>query len=344
LPSLYKINYYYTFYIADLSDDQLFANNAVAAKAVYEYADHARARSTSRAYKGAVRKYEEWASAQRVRPYPASGKQISLFLATMALESRSPRMIERMSAAITAEHSRRDLASPTGSPLLRDVVRGIKRKHGTAPDQAPEFTKEMLRGLLGIFNGTPEPSLLQWRTAWSIFILFLITGRWGDFKKLLVNDFTFKEDGTLLLCFKSLKNVPVSKGFKILITPNDSNPTCCPVRMTQAYFAALGLKRHHFVLPVLTRMRGTYIVQPLRQASDFSIRTQIRNVVRQLGHDPSQFKLHSIRRGSAAFLQDAGFHNSEVAKRVGWQNTDMSARYTSGAFKKQAQMCNALLP
>lgn len=101
-------------------------------------------------------------------PLPADPETIALYIADMARERRlKTSTIERRLASIAAWHKRARISSPTEERLVREVMKGIRRKKGSAQKQATPLTIGVLKRVLSAMRerdpktGVVVPSVLR---------------------------------------------------------------------------------------------------------------------------------------------------------------------------------------
>lgn len=87
-------------------------------------------------------------------PFPAEPQTVAAYLASLAGKLKAT-TIQRRAAAIAFQHRQNGLAPPTAHPLVADVLAGIAREHGTAPQRKSALTVELLReALVAVDDGT----------------------------------------------------------------------------------------------------------------------------------------------------------------------------------------------
>jgi len=308
------------------------------------YQIRARAPSTNKAYGRELAKYEKWAYDRGILQYPAEYDTVSLYLVTVAEATKSVPMTTRASAAIRAEHRRRNMESPTESPGVVDLMKGIINAHGRPPRQVEPLSKRTLLALLQSLV-SDQPSPIDKRTAWLALFCFQVAGRCGDVIKLQVEHFSFQKNGDMVVKFPSLKNVSVSQGFQTIVVPQEGR--WCPVRCTKKYFKSLRLSGADFVVPVIAKRVDKfknlhYLVTRSKAASTAALRLHFRDALRNIGENAEDYGLHSPRRGAVAQLHDAGFSPEDIMIRVGWKTNLMVPLYASQAVVKQKRQSAVL--
>jgi len=201
---------------------------------------------------------------------------------------------------------------------------------------------ELQKMLTGLVSAKPTP--VQERTAWLALLSFQLAARCGDMKKLQVHHFKFMSDGSMVVNFPYLKNVPVYRGFQTRVSPQKGS--WCPVRCTRKYFKHLGLKGDDCVLPVISKRvyanAVQFVIQRRKLASNASLRLHFRDALRSVRLCAEDFGLHSPRRGAATVLKESGFSDAELMSRIGWKSSSMVSLYTSHSKKVHTTMSQSL--
>ena len=107
------------------------------------YAGSARAAATLSAYASDWRDFARWCRDARRLALPASEETVCLYLVSR-LENLRVSTVDRRFAAIVDRHRREDQPVPSGQ-LVRDVMRGARREHGSAQSQKAALRPEDLR-------------------------------------------------------------------------------------------------------------------------------------------------------------------------------------------------------
>ncbi len=132
----------------------------------------------------------------------------------------------RRMAAISQLHKEASLHSPASQEHVQDVLKGIKREHGSLQEGAAPILIGTLRRMVsaagrdGSLAGVRDRALL----------LIGIAGgfRRSELSAMLVEDLEFVEEGVRVLLRRS-KTDPEGKGRKVGV-PYGSHPETCPVR------------------------------------------------------------------------------------------------------------------
>src|SRR4051794_18375024 len=112
------------------------ASAALAAIVAEADAYHAQARSTAtlRAYRADWWAFEAWCGTHELAALPAAPETVALYITEMARD-RKVSTITRRLASIAQAHKEQGHESPTRAAVVQNVLKGIRRAKGTAPNQ-----------------------------------------------------------------------------------------------------------------------------------------------------------------------------------------------------------------
>lgn len=131
--------------------------------------DASTAAETRRAYSCQLRKFFLWCSSMNIAsPFPTSAEILAAYIAHLADENKSCSTLEQSLAAINALHKANDFVSPTESLIIRKIVKGYKREHGTQPKKSDAATIEIIRYLLNSIPDDDSPKHIRDRAIISV--------------------------------------------------------------------------------------------------------------------------------------------------------------------------------
>src|ERR1035441_3663026 len=99
------------------------------------YAQSALAPATRQAYERDWLVFATWCAQRGVQAIPATPATVAAFLAAEADRGFRPVTIGRRAAAIAAAHRAQDHPNPCDSGAVAQVLSGIRRRHGIAPER-----------------------------------------------------------------------------------------------------------------------------------------------------------------------------------------------------------------
>jgi integrase len=111
------------------------------------FAEAAKAANTRRAYASDWADFIAWVVARDTTPLPCPPGLLAAYLAALAAAGRA--------AAIAHAHQVAGFASPTASPALREVLRGIRHALGTAPRRKTPATAELVARMVAVCPDSP---------------------------------------------------------------------------------------------------------------------------------------------------------------------------------------------
>lgn len=119
-----------------------------ATAALEQYLRHGLAANTQRAYQSQWRLFLTWCNGQGRAPLPAEPQTVALYLAQRAKEGAAPTSLGAVLAALRFAHVVADIPVQFEKPVLRLVLKGIRR-HSLRPQrQAEPLTGDLLRQIL----------------------------------------------------------------------------------------------------------------------------------------------------------------------------------------------------
>ena len=119
-----------------------------AAALVRAYGCASMSEETIRAYRNDVGLFTAWCERQGVCALPATPEVVAAFLVAEAEAGRAVATIGRRCAAIRQAQMLACGADPTAHAVVRSVMKGIRRKVGTAPKQKAAATVDVVAALL----------------------------------------------------------------------------------------------------------------------------------------------------------------------------------------------------
>lgn len=288
------------------------------------YLEASLAPETRRGYRNDLTSFIRWGGS-----LPASPEMVARFIAAHA-ERLSVATLKRRLAAIAKYHNMHGLPDPVASPLVADVLRGIKRLHGKPQRQAAPILKSDLSAIVAAIPGDSLRGLRDRAV--------LALGHAGAFRRaelvgLLISDLRPVENGFAVLVRRG-KADQFGQGRTVLIERREG-PTC-PVEAVSAWLSASGIA-DGFLLRSIDRYGNL---------SDGALSSQtVALVVKQgakaAGFDPARFSSHSLRRGYVTAAAIEGVSPWRIKAQTGHRTDHMLGRYVSEAHLVAGMAPNA---
>ena len=272
-------------------------------RAAREYAGAARAPNTLRAYDSDVEDFKTYCRVELggVDTLPATAETLTLYITDMAREAPEGRdlkvsTIQRRLASISAWHKRSDLPSPTEEVLVRETMKGIRRKKGAKAKRAAPLTVGVLTRVLEAIRthdkktGAVVPAALRDRA-------LLLLGFAGSFRRheisdLRVSDLELFEGRGLVVEVRSSKTDAAGEGAVVGI-PYGKHEITCPITAVNRWLEFSGREGEDHLFCRIDRHGN---VQEGGMAGD-AINELVKRRVKNAGLDPTRYSGHSLRAG-----------------------------------------------
>jgi site-specific recombinase XerD len=260
-----------------------------------EYAADARATSTRKAYEADFQAFETWCRAAAIPSLPASPSAVAVYLTHLADSGRKAATIERALTGIGHAHRSRGIEWPRAHPTIANVMSGIRRRLGTAPNQKAPVVDELLMAMLGTLRdnlrGHRDRALLT--LGWSGAF------RRSELVSLTVADVARSSEG-LIVTVRRSKGDQESKGAEKGI-PYASRAALCPVRSLDAWLAAAAITDGPLFRYI--DRHGRIHPEPL---GDRSVARIVQRTANAAGLDAANVAGHSLRAGFATTAAKRG--------------------------------------
>lgn len=261
---------------------------------VQAYALAEKADATRRAYGSDFALFTEWCHTRRnVEPLGALPETVAAFLAGQASAGVKPSTLTRRLAAIGYAHRLAGLPSPAAHEAVRAVLRGIRRKMGTAPAQKAPATAERVSAMLA----TIQADTLRGKRDRALLLLgFAGAFRRSELVALEIADLAFEPDGMRVLIRRS-KTDQDGQGQEIAIP---CGTKLRPVAAVQDWIKVAGITSGPLLRSVDRHGKARGALTPQ------SVALVVKHYADQAGLDPVEFAGHSLRAGFLTSAAEAG--------------------------------------
>jgi len=281
-------------------------------EAVSGYVAAAMADNTRRAYQSDLADFLRWGGV-----VPCSIETLAAYIADRA-ETLSPHTITRRVVGISRAHVTQGLPNPAKNDLVRTVLRGVRRKNGTAQRQVTPLVKQDLLAILPLMRGTKGI-----RDRALILLGFAAALRRSELVALDVQDLSFVKEGLLVHLRKS-KTDQEGEGRKIAVPYGRTS--ACPVKAVQHWLEHAQIADNAIFRSVnksgqvaegrLTAHSAALILKAYAQAA---------------GLNASDISGHSLRSGLVTSAAQAGVAAHKIQQQTGHRSTEMLVRYIRDA-------------
>lgn len=283
-----------------------------------EYARAGKAANTRRAYAAGWAQFEAWCARTGLCALPAEPQVAALFLAALASDGRKPSTVALRLAAIVARH--RDAGAPFDVHhfALGEVMAGIRRTHGNAPEKKTPILSPDLRAMIeALPDGLPG---IRDRAV-------LLVGYGGALRRselaaLDVGDVAQVEQG-LILTLRSSKSDQEGEG-ELVAIHRGRDARLCASEAFAAWLAASGVSEGPLFRPLAGP--GGAGVRPERMC-DRSIARIVKLAAARAGLNPDAFAGHSLRAGLATSAALAGADLLSIMRQTRHKSVDVARGY-----------------
>lgn len=275
---------------------------------VKDYVRASSSEATLKAYKSDLEHFVVWGE-----EIPASVQLIANYIADHA-GVLSVSTLSRRVAALSKIHEARGLENPTKSELVRATMRGIRRKHHTAPKQVSPITKDRLFKMLDTcgedIKGARDHALL--------LVGFASALRRSELVALNCKNVEFVPEGMILTIDRS-KTDQQGEGRRIGIPY--AQGAYCPVNALKTYLDVGQISEGS-----LFRSLGEVGLGAGR-LSAHGVAYIIKQRAALAGFDPTMFSGHSLRAGFATSAAQVGVEAWTIMKQTGHRSEATLRRY-----------------
>lgn len=270
-----------------------------------------RAPSTARSYASMWRGWSAWCESEGCEALPADPERIAEYLAHRVSEGMRPSSLAMVLAAIGARHADDGLTDPTRVPLVRKTAAGLRRLRSVPPHRMTALRGDDFEAAIAALHGTPRE-----RHNRALLLLMRDTlARASEVASLDWRDVTESH-----VTIKRSKVDQEGRGATAWISE----------RTVRALAAHVPPEHRDPGAPVFVGGRGGRI-------SVHGIAYAVRRACRNAGLE-GRFGAHSLRRGTATALAEAGASMPELMRAGRWTNPATVSAYIDTAAPVTAQL------
>ena len=288
---------------------------ADAASRAQDLLRHSLASSTRRAYASDWRGFSSWCRAHQRVDLPALPETVALYLTTLAESHKVSTLTLRISA-ISQAHQAAVFDPPTQAPVVRQLMKGIRRTLDTAQTGKSPVKVEHLRTIIA---GLDPGRTLDVRDRALILVGFAGAFRRSELVGLNIEDLEFDEDG-LLVHLRRSKTDAEGQGSKVGI-PYGAAPATCPVRAVEAWVAVLQTADG----PLFRSVDPHGRIHPTRLTAQ-SVALMVKKLIAKAGI-PGDYAGHSLRAGLATAAAAAGVPERAIMVQTGHRSLATLRKY-----------------
>jgi len=296
-----------------------------------EYLEAGTASSTRRAYAGDFARFAAWCETFNAAPLPAAPAIVARYLVDSA-ETHKPATVTRQASAIAWAHTAAGHESPTRTDAVRETLRCIRRKDGTAPDAKAPLTVADVRAITA---GHLPAGVKGARDRALLLVGFAGGLRRSELVGIDVEHVAFVGEGVVITLPRS-KTDQDGAGRPVAI-PFGTHKDTCPVRALQTWIAAAGIEAGPVFRPV--NRHGQIGSDRL---TGRAVALVVKHYAAALGRDADDFAGHSLRAGFATAAARGGASERDIMRQTGHKSAAMVRRYIRDGNLFRANAAGAL--
>ncbi len=279
---------------------------------VIEYLKASLSKNSQRAYCSDLNHFLAWGGS-----IPAAPETIARYLAEYGGKLANATLSRRL-VSISKAHTCQGYPSPTKAELVKATLKGIRRVHGTAQQQASPILKAditaMVENLLGIIGARDKALLL---------VGFAGAFRRSELVAINCTDIEFVEQG-LVLNIRHSKTDQEGAGRKIAIPY--ARGKHCPVLSLKSWLEIAVITTGSIFRSVT---KHGQISETELSAEAVAVIVKKRAVA--VGLDPANYSGHSLRAGLVTSAAQAGVSSWKIRQQTGHKSDAMLSRYIRDA-------------
>lgn len=281
------------------------------------YRDASMAANTRASYDSAWKVFRRWCDDNSRVPLPADPQTVVDFLAHEADAGKKASTINSYLCALSFYHREADHDEPKQNSAVRKLMRGIRRKLGTRPDQKAPLLPHHLISIRAVVGNRP----LDVRN-WAVVVMNLAGGfRISEIVGLQMEDLTFDDYGVRVLVNRS-KTDQNGRGMVKFIGLGEHGATC-PVQALQNWLKLRGLLAGKVFCHV-DKWGNAWPTDDIVPRAMYRILT---GIFRKAGLPKGRFSPHSCRAGFVTSARAAGLDDKAIMSVTGHKAASTLAIY-----------------
>ena len=266
------------------------------------YASRTVTDSTIKAYEKDWLDFAGWCDRHHLAALPASPATVGVYLTSLA-DRLAVATLTRRLAAISTKHRLAGHQIDTKAPQIHDLMRGIRREHGTAQRRVAPATTSVMQAMVA----TCDDSMIGRRDRALLSVGFAAALRRSELVALNVADFAFVSQGMTVVVARS-KTDQEQAGQSIGVV--QTGTATCPVAALQSWLVAAKIEDGR----VFRRINRHGQLGPA--LSDQSVALIVKRRAAMTGRKASDFSGHSLRAGLATAAASFGVEERVIMRQT----------------------------
>ena len=242
--------------------------------------------------------------------------------------------------SISWAHQLAVVEDPAGHPLVKQILAGTKRILAHRTTKKEPITPEILHRMFDTFV-TPSAELPIIRTMTICLLGYAGFFRFSELASLKECDVVFY-DQHVEIFVESSKTDQFRDGSWVPIARTYSD--ICPVAMLRRYFQIANIEgdADKLLFRGLSSTKQGYRLRPSGGISYTRVRELVLDKLKELGLDPKQFGLHSLRAGGASAAANAGVPDRWFKRHGRWISENAKDGYIKDKLEDRLSVTKSL--
>lgn len=310
------------------------AAHAVSLSRAREFRRHTRADKTEKAYAGAWSRFRAWGAANGVPTLPTSPEIVEMYAGHLASEGCRISTLEQFLSAGTYYHRASGYDFPRSTPGVRETLKGIRKKMGLGRvKRAPLGLADLAAACERIENLRDRALLtVGWFCALRSASLIAIRREHVRLVRV-VRDNPIDDDQNpngLIIHLPRSKTDQQGEGDDVAAVAQDVE-SVCPVRALVAYFVANKFEPNDLIFPMSERTVSRRVKRLVTNAEHGHKTMREIEACASCAATAKRFGSHSLRRGVATGMAQAGAGEREIMRQGKWTSEKVARGYMDDA-------------
>lgn len=300
-----------------------------------------KAPATVKKYAGGFTRWKKWAARKPgLEVFPAKPFQFALYLAFLTQSSKTSAPVEEAVNSISWAHQLAVVEDPADHPLVKQILAGAKRILAHRSSKKEPITPEILHKMFARFI-TPSAELPVIRTMTICLLGYAGFFRFSELAALRESDIVFYDEHVEIFV-ESSKTDQFRDGAWVPIARTASE--ICPVAMLRRYFRVADIQgdADKLLFRGLSPTKQGYRLRPSGGLSYTRVRELVLEKVKEIGLDPKQFGLHSLRSGGASAAANAGVPDRWFKRHGRWVSENAKDGYVKDKLEDRLSVTRSL--
>ncbi len=259
--------------------------------------------NTRRVYMSDWNIFKTWCQAKNIVPENATPETLVVFLTDQFHQNSHPQTLTRRLAAIKFIFTQQQKTSPTDHPIVRNLIKGIRRDEKAKPSEPKKAVRvTLLKEMVDLcsishLNGIRDKAIL--------LLGFSGAFRRSEWANLQIEDISFQDKGMDIKIRCSKTDQEAQGKTKAIIKAKDIQ--YCPCRAVSQW-----IEKSKISTGALFRGITRHDTLKENALSEDRIYALIKQYTINLGHDVSDFSPHSLRSGFVTSALEANALPSKI--------------------------------